>query len=76
MATADEVESQIVPTAKGWANLKCQPCAAGTILSKLPKRWSRLILALEAADDIVWTVQPALSRFLVGTRRSKKRRVS
>lgn len=67
MATADEVESQTVPTAKRRANLKCQPCAAGTILSKLPKRWSRLILALEAGDDIVWTAQRALSRFLVGT---------
>lgn len=32
------------------------PARLVPILSKLPKRWSRLILALKASDDIVWTV--------------------
>lgn len=45
---------------------KFQPCAAGTTLSKSSKRWSRLILALQESDDIVCTVQPALSRLLTG----------
>lgn len=51
---------------------KFQPCAAGSTLSKLSKRWSRLIPALQASDDIVCTVQPAISHLLTGTHPSTR----
>lgn len=54
VAIADEVEKPACSDGQEMSKLKtASPARLVPSPSKLPKRWSRLILAAEASDDIV-----------------------